>query len=69
MARQPGMQAMVGIGSRLLADEGCSVFMVSVGDPGERPDGWDLADAVEQGWDAARVRDFIRLGQAFRRAG
>ena len=65
LARQPGMQAMVGIGSRLLADEGCSVFMVSVGDPGERPDGWDLADAVEQGWDAARVRDFIRSARPF----
>ena len=64
-AKQPGMQAMVGIGSHLQADQACKVFMLPIGEPGTRPDGWDLADAVEQGWDAARVRDFIRSGVPF----
>ena len=65
-AKQPGMQAMVGIGSLLLADMLCEVFMIPIGEPGARPDGWDLADAIEQGWDAARVRNFIRSAREFR---
>lgn len=62
---QPGMQAMVGIGSLLLAEYGCSVHMLRMDAPGKRPDGWDLADAVADGWDAARVRDHIRGSTPF----
>ena len=65
LAKQPGMKAMVGIGSRLLADMACDVYMLPIGDPGKRPHGWDIADAVAEGWDAARVRDFIRSARAF----
>ncbi len=63
--RQPGMAAMVGIGSILQADHACTVYMVNIGQPGKRADGWDIADAIAEGWDAARVRDFIRAAVSF----
>lgn len=62
---QPGMQAMVGIGSLLLAEHGCTVRMVAMPPPGERPDGWDIADAVADGWDAERVRAYLLAAQPF----
>jgi putative DNA primase/helicase len=65
LERQPGYQAMVGIGSLLLAQHGCTVYMLPMKAPGARPDGWDIADAIAQGWDAAKVRDYIRSGQPF----
>ncbi len=65
LAKQPGMAAMVGIGSLLMAEQGCTVHMVAMPPPGERPDGWDIADAVAQGWDAERVRDYIRAARPF----
>jgi putative DNA primase/helicase len=63
--RQPGVQAMVGIGSLLAADHGCTVFMCPVPKPGAVTDGWDLADAIEQGWGPEEVRAFIRGARAF----
>lgn len=65
LARQPGFRAMQQVGSLLAADHGCTVFMVNMPPPGERQDGWDIADAIAQGWDAARVRDYIRGASAF----
>jgi putative DNA primase/helicase len=58
--KQPGVHAMAGIGALLVREYGCTVYWVPIPAPGAVPDGWDLADAIEQGWDAARVRDFIR---------
>ncbi len=66
LAKQPGYQAMVGIGQLLLAEHGCTVYMLPMDPPGTKPDGWDLADAIEEGWDAARVRDHIRSAQTFK---
>lgn len=63
--KQPGMRAMVGIGSLLLADYGCTVHMCSIPAPGDVADGWDIADAIAEGWDAERVRAFIRRAHAF----
>lgn len=62
---QPGLKAMVAIGSKLVADHGCTVFMCRVAEPGDKGDGWDIADAVAEGWDAAAVRTFIREATAF----
>ncbi len=64
-AKQPGMQAMVNIGSLLVADQGCTVLMCGIPAPGAKPDGWDIADAIAEGWDAAKVRDFIRAATPF----
>lgn len=63
--KQPGMAAMVHIGSALLADHGCTVHMCQIPKPGVVSDGWDIADAIAQGWDAEQVRAFIRGGVAF----
>jgi putative DNA primase/helicase len=63
--KQPGLQSMMGIGSTLLADHGCTVHICQIPQPGKVPDGWDLADAIAQGWDAAKVREFIRAAAVF----
>jgi putative DNA primase/helicase len=66
LERQPGYQAMVNIGSLLLAEHGCTVRMVGMPAPGKRPvDGWDIADAIAEGWDAERVRGFLNMAGPF----
>ena len=62
---QPGMKAMVKIGSLLAADHGCSVFLCPIPKPGNVDDGWDIADAIASGWGADEVRAFIRGAHAF----
>ena len=64
-AMQPGMKAMVNIGSLLVADQACTVLMCPVPKPGAVGDGWDIADAIASGWDAEAVRAFIRGARAF----
>lgn len=65
-AEQPGMAAMVGILATLAREHGCTVHLCPIGTPAAAPaDGWDIADAVAEGWDAARVRDFIRSAREF----
>lgn len=63
--RQPGMKAMVGVGSLLQAEHGCSVSICKIPAPGKVPDGWDIADAIADGWDADRVRAFLRAAVPF----
>lgn len=58
--KQPGMQAMVHIGTELAARQACTVLMCQIPKPGAVGDGWDIADAIAQGWDADQVRAFIR---------
>jgi predicted P-loop ATPase len=65
LEQQPGMRAMVGIGSLLLAEHACTVRMVTMEPPGTRPDGWDIADAIADGWDAARVRGHLQAARPF----
>ena len=63
---QPGMKAMVSIGSVLVADQGCAVFMCPVPKPENvATDGWDIADAIAGGWTAEDVRAFIRGAHVF----
>jgi putative DNA primase/helicase len=65
-SKQPGMRAMVAIGSVLLADQGCTVLMCPVPTPENvATDGWDLADAIAGGWDADQVRAFLRGAREF----
>ncbi len=63
--KQPGMKAMVQIGSALLADHACTVHLCAIPAPGAVSDGWDIADAIDQGWDADQVRAFIRGARVF----
>lgn len=45
---QPGMEAMIGIGD-ILAGHGCDVLFIDIPQPGEKPDGWDIADLIAEG--------------------
>lgn len=63
--KQPGLQAMVKVGSMLAAEHGCTVLMVPIPKPGAVSDGWDIADAIDQGWDAEMVRNQIRKATPF----
>ena len=63
--KQPGVQAMVQLGTHLQASEGCSVSICKIPAPGSVAEGWDIADAIAEGWDAARVRDFLRGARTF----
>ena len=63
--KQPGWQAMVAIGQLLQADYGCTVRMCRIPKPGVKPDGWDIADAIAEGWSADQVREFILAATPF----
>ena len=65
-AKQPGMKAMIGIGTLLAAKHGCTVFMCPVPTPEHvATDGWDIADAIAGGWTAEDVRAFVRGARPF----
>lgn len=65
-AMQPGMKAMVGIGSLLMADQGCKVYLCPVPAPGQFGEVWDLVAALQEGaYDALAVRGFIRASHVF----
>ncbi len=65
LAEQPGQAAMERI-ARALVDLKCTVDLVRIPPPGEKPDGWDVADAIAEGlagealvgWVQARRRPF-----------
>lgn len=57
--KQPGVQAAEHV-ARALSQLGVSVKVVDLPPPGELPDGWDVADAIADGWDAQRIKDFMR---------
>lgn len=58
-ARQPGVVAMEKIAQKLLA-QGCKVRLVVIPAPGEKPSGWDIADALAEGMGADEIREFIK---------
>ena len=60
LEKQPGMSAMLGIGALLRDTHGCNVQLLPIPAPGDKPDGWDAADAIEtDGWDLAKVLEFF----------
>lgn len=62
--KQPGMQAMLGIGALLAAEHDATVQILPTPAPGQVVDGWDCADAIEaDGWDAERVLGFFAQAQ------
>lgn len=59
--KQPGMHAMLEIGALLVeADKKTKFRIVDIPAPGEKPDGWDIADAVADGMKAEELKAFIR---------
>lgn len=63
--KQPGMVAMLNVGTELQAKQGCKVYLCPVLGLQTQKDGWDVADAIEEGWTAERLRDFIRSSPEF----
>ena len=46
--KQPGVKAMA-IARNILHGLGCQLWNVTIPAPGEKPDGWDVADAIDEG--------------------
>lgn len=59
LLEQPGMRAMLAV-AQLLQPLGAQVRHVDIGEPGARPDGWDCADAVDEGWTREDLLGFLR---------
>ncbi|MBI1396938.1 MAG: hypothetical protein GC151_13250 [Betaproteobacteria bacterium] len=57
--KQPGVATMRKIAGELLALE-ATVFLVDVPAPGEKPDGWDIADAISEGMRSEELRAWIQ---------
>lgn len=57
--RQPGIAAMEKIAQKLMA-QGCKVRVVTIPQPGEKPSGWDIADAMKDGMSVEDVCTFLK---------
>jgi predicted P-loop ATPase len=62
-SRQPGTQAAEAI-ARVLLDLGCQVRIVAIAPPGEKPAGWDVADAIADGITGEALLALIRVQRA-----
>jgi len=60
--KQPGIAAAEKIAAKLVA-LGCIVRVVQIPAPGEKPSGWDVADAITDGWTAEQVIDFALINK------
>lgn len=56
---QPGMAAMLKIADQA-EDHGFQFRIVATPEPGKIADGWDLADAEDEGWDGDQVLAYIK---------
>lgn len=63
--RQPGFSTMLRIGERL-SENGCKIWDVQIDEPGLKPDGWDVADAIADGLRADDLREYIRAKSVLR---
>lgn len=55
---QPGRAAMLAL-AKILRGHECAVALIDTAEPGTLPDGWDVADAIAEGWTADRVMAHI----------
>ena len=56
---QPGVKTMA-MAAELLHVQGCKLWSVKIPAPGEKADGWDIADAIEEGLAGEALAAFIR---------
>lgn len=56
--QQPGLAAMRKV-QAALEQLGCTVEIVDTGPPGDRPGGWDAADAIADGWTRSQIEAFM----------
>lgn len=57
--KQPGMAAALAV-AKIALDHGCQVHLVDIPAPGEKPDGWDIADFIQEGTDAETLIAWMR---------
>lgn len=57
--KQPGWKAALRI-AEILHGHGCKVWTVRIPKPGEKPSGWDVADAVEEGLTGESLSSWMR---------
>jgi len=57
--QQPGTKAMRAVAEKLHA-LGFKVWMIEIPQPGEKPDGWDVADAIAEGMNGPLLADHLR---------
>lgn len=58
-AKQPGVKTMQRIAA-ILHELGCKVWLVRIPPPGDKPSGWDVADAVADGLKGEDLATFVR---------
>jgi predicted P-loop ATPase len=56
---QPGLKAMLWAAARLF-EMGCRVWLVTTREPGAKPDGWDVADLIDEGVRGPALSAWIR---------
>lgn len=64
--QQPGQKAMDKI-AQALQGLACSVSMIPLPAVGAMPDGWDCADAIDQGWGLAAMLDYLATAKTVSR--
>lgn len=57
--KQPGVMAMVKV-SEHARGTGCKWWDITIPAPGDKPDGWDIADAIDEGLTGAALADFVQ---------
>ncbi|MDO9106165.1 MAG: VapE family protein [Methylovulum sp.] len=57
--KQPGVAAMMSV-AKVTHELGCQVYLVEIPAPGERADGWDIADFIEEGVSADDLVAWMR---------
>ena len=62
-SQQPGIKAAEVIAEKL-HELGAQVRIVAIPPPGEKSDGWDVVDALAEGWDAGRIRMLLNMQRA-----
>ncbi|WP_347989478.1 VapE domain-containing protein [Methylomonas sp. AM2-LC] len=68
LGEQPGMVTAIKI-AQLLSAQGCTVWLMAVPMPGEKKDGWDIADCVAEGCTGEALATFIEAqAMPFRQA-
>ncbi len=67
-AQQPGWVAMLGIGTLLEQQHQCTVHVCAVDDPGRRAPGWDVADAIADGWGPAQLQAHLQAAMPLHKA-
>ena len=58
-AEQPGVAAAEAVAEQIVALGG-KVRIVKIPPPGAKSDGWDIADAIAEGWNADQLKAFLR---------